>query len=644
MNVGSRRFANVSSVTELYLPDDSRGLALADWDFDGRVDFWLTNRNGPRVRFLKNEYSTGHHYLALRLAGTRANRDAVGARVEVYRSATGSPLVKTVYAGSGYISQSTKWLHFGLGPSTEIDRVVVRWPGGHEETFRGISSNQHYQLEEGSGVAEIWNAPRLGPWKSSLATEPHLPQTSRVVLLEPAPMPQDLRCRDLAGNELPIVSLAKGSRGLLINLWATWCPNCVEELSNWSQSRQALRDAGIDVLAICVDEPRSNRNSDGKRIAETRQHLKIPFDVVAGDRRLVEILNVFQRAFIGRQSDLPLPSSLLIDAEGRLAVIYKGPVTAEQLMRDANALNGSRETILSVALPFSGRWLERPPFTNPREAAVALVEHGFLDAAESYTRQLLPLYNPTDTDLNSETEESEQRKTEYSSLHHLLGAILFDRQQFADAQRHFEASLEILPHNRGARQELYRTFMKLGQLEEAANQLEFMLEDHADDPEKLAELGRIRFQLGQSDVAIELFGRSLSLRPNHELRFEFANKLRDDKRYAEAVEQYRLVMADLPSPVVFNNLAWLLATASDEGARDGTESVRLAQAACEKTARQSAKMLGTLAAAHAERGEFNVAAQVIQEAIERARNVEDTLIPELEQRLRDYENRKPTRD
>ncbi len=644
LNLGATQFANVSSAVGLNLPDDGRGLALTDWDGDGRVDFWQTNRNGPRVRFLKNEYQTEHDFLALRLTGTHTNRDAIGARVEVHLSGQPQPLIKSIYAGSGYISQSSKWLMFGLGKAVDIDRVIVRWPGGDSEEFAGMVPNHHYQLVEDSGRATPWETPRLGPWKATPAAEPLLPAASRVVLLQPAPLPQQLVCRDLEGVERPIVEHLSGSRGLLINLWATWCPNCLEELAAWSNAQQALSDAKIDVLAICVDEPTGDAAADRRRIGDFAAKRQLPFAVAKGDHDLVEILNVFQRAFIGRQSDLPLPSSVLIDPQGRLAVIYKGPVDAEQVVRDAALMGASTDVIFRGALPFDGQWLERPPTTSARLAAVALIEHGYQQAAEAYARQLLPRYDPTTRDSTFDREQAQQADQEFASLHHLLGAIEFDRQQYQASREHYESALLLDPYNRGLRRELLRTLLRMGQVEPAAAQLEAMLQSHADDPESLTELARIRVQLGQPDAAMDLYESSLSIQPAVEVRFELANLLRDQKRYAEAVEQYRRVLAEVPSPVVLNNLAWLLATASDDRVRNGGEALQLAQRACEVTSNQVPKMLGTLAAAYAEQGDFRSAARVLGQAIALAQAGDADLVPELEQRLRQYENKQPTRD
>ena len=68
LNLGDgMRFANVSGATGLDKVDDGRGLALTDWDYDGRMDFWIHNRTGPRVRFMHNQLVTDNAWVALRL-------------------------------------------------------------------------------------------------------------------------------------------------------------------------------------------------------------------------------------------------------------------------------------------------------------------------------------------------------------------------------------------------------------------------------------------------------------------------------------------------------------------------------------------------------------------------------------------------
>ena len=124
------RFANVSAVSGLDFPDDGRALAVTDWDGDGDLDLWARNRNAPRLRMLRNNASTddpgAQNWIALRLEGRKVNRDAIGARAEVVL-ADGTRLQKTVHAGTGFLSQSSKWLHFGLGSGTpEIRLVRVR--------------------------------------------------------------------------------------------------------------------------------------------------------------------------------------------------------------------------------------------------------------------------------------------------------------------------------------------------------------------------------------------------------------------------------------------------------------------------------------------------------------------------------------
>ena len=644
LNVGQTKFANISSSVDLNLADDGRGLSATDWDWDGRVDFWVTNRTGPRVRFLKNEYHSDGDFLALRLRGTQSNRDAIGARAEVFLEGQTQPLIRTVYAGVGYISQSSKWLHFGLGRDSKIQRILVRWPGGTAETFSGIEPNSRYRLTEGSGTAVAWKAPTVGRWQPSVATEPERTSSSRVVLLSPTPLPDELQCLDLQGETRRIVNLDPSSQGLVVNLWATWCSNCMSELDQWRNDAKRLEKVGLDVLTICMDEPTDDPVADRARIAAFVEKLKLPFDVGIGDRKLVETLNVFQRAFIGRQSDLPLPSSILIDADGRLAVIYKGPVEVGQLLKDVEVLGRSSDRIFEGAIPFPGKWLEKPPTIKPRQAAVAMLEHGYQDAAESYATQLLERLDLDAPELVKDPEALQNAKKEYSSLHHLIGAIAYDREQYEEARKHYEAALAISPANRSLRQELYRTLMRMEELGPAAKQLERLLESFSDDPETLGDLARLRIRLGETATALPLFEKSLDLKPDPAVRFELANALRHARQYEDAIQQYRAVLEKVPSPTVLNNLAWLLATATDASVRDGAEAVRLAEQACQATSRKAPRILGTLAAAYAEQGDFVRAVESAKEAIERAGDDDKELIVDLRNRQRDYENGQPTRD
>ena len=152
------RFANVSAVAGFDYPEDGRALCLTDWDHDGDLDFWLSNRTSPQLRFLRNDATKGNHFLALRLRGTEGNRDAIGARVEVALPGRAVPLLRTVRAGDGYLAQSSKDLVFGLGEFGGEVRTTIRWPGGAVEVFEKVAVDAHYRVTEGKNPVR-WKRP-----------------------------------------------------------------------------------------------------------------------------------------------------------------------------------------------------------------------------------------------------------------------------------------------------------------------------------------------------------------------------------------------------------------------------------------------------------------------------------------------------
>jgi hypothetical protein len=130
------------------VPRLGRGLAVGDLDDDGRLDAIVVDQQGP-VAYFHNQ-GPGGHSITIRLEGTTSNRDAVGARVTV--SAGGRRQVADRFGGGSYQSAGDPRLHFGLGASTRVDSVEVRWPSGRGDRFAGLPADATYTLREGDST------------------------------------------------------------------------------------------------------------------------------------------------------------------------------------------------------------------------------------------------------------------------------------------------------------------------------------------------------------------------------------------------------------------------------------------------------------------------------------------------------------
>jgi hypothetical protein len=149
-NLGEGRFEELieEAGSGISAPHPSRGCAFGDFDNDGDVDVLVWNMNEP-PSLLRNDVSSGGHWLKVLLVGTRSNRSAIGSRVTARYG--NRRQAQEVLAQSSFYSASDRRLHFGLGSETAAD-LAIRWTNGLTETIPNVAADQLVVIREGSGI------------------------------------------------------------------------------------------------------------------------------------------------------------------------------------------------------------------------------------------------------------------------------------------------------------------------------------------------------------------------------------------------------------------------------------------------------------------------------------------------------------
>ncbi|MCA8980791.1 MAG: redoxin family protein, partial [Planctomycetes bacterium] len=236
------------------------------------------------------------------------NPEAVGATV-VVRGPRG-PVAQVLSRGDGFSSCQVPELIFGLGAAPSAE-VVVHWPGGATESFGALDSGSRCLLVEGSGEARSFES------RPARLPDP-LPLGLQLGVGQRVP---DFRALDRDGNEVVVSPrrLAGGKR-LLLNFWASYCGPCVAELPVLQQLDEAADQV---VVAISADAPADREHA--REIFEQRGAKFVSFYLGADEEADAELGTVTDVVDLLR---LPIPTTLVLSAEGEVLEIIRGPIPA----------------------------------------------------------------------------------------------------------------------------------------------------------------------------------------------------------------------------------------------------------------------------------------------------------------------------
>ena len=633
LNTQDNRFATISAASGLDFADDGRAIGLSDWDHDGDVDVWLANRTGPRLRFMRNE-TVGANFVTFKLLGTTCNRDAIGARLELYlssaesnRDSNAKKLIRTIHAGRGFMSQASKRIHFGVGDDL-IERLVVRWPDGEVEEFTRIFPGQHYDVTQGSGRAEVWTRPvKETVLKSSQQTGMPVSNRSRIVVTGRLPMPK-FESTPIQNGTKPV---AVGAT--LINLWSTNCLPCIKELTEFSLNESELRQAGVNILALNVDELMEDARSDLSRSKQILDEVKFPFAAAAINADDSGTLDLFHQAFLSLRRPLPVPSSFLTTADGRVAVIYRGPIGVPQILNDIKLLQADTRAIRDEAVPFSGRWHAKPIGPNPKRHATAFLRNGFASQGAKYLEMYLLAH------LNKKgwgPQESWPSGKLLAELCDVLANFYRLQDEPKKIMSVYRIALGFDPKFVPSFMNLGKALIGQGKINEGLQMLERANRLSPSDPIVASDLAIAYAMTGRLKPAEQLFLRLLKVSPETPgIHLNLARLYFRQSRFKEAAPHFDSHLRLQPDSIeALRSSAWIfISSSNDRDPQRAKEILGRLQAIPEVP---KSLMHDLTAALFAEQGDFKRAVEEARRAVDFAAKEKSPSATEIERRLQLY--------
>lgn len=551
LNNRNATFTEAGGLIGLDCLEDGRSFVLSDFDGDGRLEVVLKNRNAPQIRMFHNELEQLGPAIAFSLRGTRSNRDAIGAVVELETSLGRQR--KSVRAGSGFLSQNTKVLHFGLGEAHGPVRAIVKWPSGSQQVFENLPPGHRLEIEEGSATykASLFNVPRKyrPPTIQSAREDP--PAGHLTWLIEPI-SPPHFALPDQDGRRHSLED-AKGRTQWLV-FWGRGCDRSRELLLAIEDAKSEWKSSGLNVLSILVDS-HGGAATDSSSAADRR----FSFPVLVADELTTNIYNIFNRYLFDRRREMTLPTSYLIDGEGNVVKVYCGTVKPEQVLEDARTIPADAASRLKRALPFPGHYYRAGLHHNYFTYGVAFLQYEYFDQA-----------------LRS-FQQSIERNPAYPAAYYNLGLIYLNKGDFDGALTNLEKAVALDPSNADAWNNLGVVHGQQGDLNRAQSDFQRALDLQPVHLLAIQNMVKLYEFQGHSDQAQALLEKAIAIDPAQaDLHQGLAMLFVDQRDLIRAKSEFEAAVRLEPQNLEFlNGLGVVLMQMGDAGnAMDDFEKCR----------------------------------------------------------------------
>ncbi|MGO9232368.1 MAG: FG-GAP-like repeat-containing protein [Bryobacteraceae bacterium] len=522
------RYYDFSGVSGIDLEQDSRSFSLIDVDGDGNLDLVVRSRLAPQIRVFQNARAAGNQRLVFSLRGTASNRDAVGARLEV------DGQVKWVVAGSAYLSQHTKRLHFGLGSRGRAEVVRITWPSGAAQQLPALDAGYLYEVTEGSAE---YKAARLRAPAELPAGEPVAADNrSRLFttwLREPLPLPEKRRGPALlvlhAGESLPGLPVPTQALDLrtaaadLVAAYAIFRRYWFDYRVDLETPLWMLIDAGGSVRKVYAEAPDAGEAGADLRAVEgpVPDPRALPFGGVFHGMPGRDYFKIGGAMLMAGYGEYALP--YLEEASRRSPANAKTLVAIGRIHLEANRLEKAREVLeratqLDPALPEA--WNElggvESAAGNPREA-LRLYQHA-LELGPNLPYVLVNTGAVQETLKNVAEAERLYRRAiaadpRYGDAANRLGLLLAKAGRTDEARRWLEQAISIRRDDASAINNLAVLYMNTGQNNDAVAAFQYGIEVAPDEDILYLNLARAWLRMGEREKARDTMRRLLARKP-----------------------------------------------------------------------------------------------------------------------------------